>query len=158
IMPIVNPWGYDKDNRNNVQGVNINRNFPVLWKGLRDDANMQYYKALGTNPADPTSAGSPPWTGTYTKELSDTDYQQLLTNIPVGIQLKDGIDFCGKSIQKEAQNVQELMKLKVELFLDFHQGQEFQMAYPWGFWPQTTTPTTAPGSAVPLNRYCNPKF
>src|SRR5208337_1270134 len=41
IMPIVNPWGYDKDNRNNVQGVNINRNFPVLWKGLRDDANMQ---------------------------------------------------------------------------------------------------------------------
>jgi hypothetical protein len=155
IGPIVNIYSYDDTaaaDLSNASGVNINRNFPLLWKGLRDKKGHQYLKGLGA--VNPTQ---PPWTGKYTGELKPADYANLLTNVNLGIA------GCGDSIEAETENVLALMKLKVEVFVDFHSGQPFQIAYPWGFWSQTTTAKTGPASptttiSTPINRYCNPEF
>lgn len=31
VVPLMNPWGYETNNRNNSNGVNLNRDFPAEW-------------------------------------------------------------------------------------------------------------------------------
>ena len=32
VIPLMNPWGYDHKQRNNANDVNLNRDFPCMWK------------------------------------------------------------------------------------------------------------------------------
>lgn len=43
IIPVLNTWGYANDNRNNSNGVDLNRNFPVYWEfGDSTNENDRY--------------------------------------------------------------------------------------------------------------------
>ena len=46
VIPTANPVGYDANTRNNGNGVNLNRNFPVGWRRATDE-----YNASGSAPA-----------------------------------------------------------------------------------------------------------
>lgn len=39
FVPMLSPWGYDHDSRNNYNGVNINRDFPARWSYSNDAHN-----------------------------------------------------------------------------------------------------------------------
>ena len=63
IYPLVNPAGFDKNQpgggtRENANDVDINRNFPILWNGLRDGTNAYFAGGLptGWNVVNPGAA------------------------------------------------------------------------------------------------------
>lgn len=39
FVPMLSPWGYDHNSRNNYNGVNINRDFPAMWSYSTDAHN-----------------------------------------------------------------------------------------------------------------------
>ena len=54
FIPVINPWGFDRDERNNANGVNLNRNFQVPnWEEVASGAN-----ASGADPFDQSEAAA----------------------------------------------------------------------------------------------------
>ena len=50
VMPVLNPWGYTNNSRQNANGINLNRNFDVdTWEQSSDS-----YNGSGNSPADQT--------------------------------------------------------------------------------------------------------
>ena len=49
IVPIANPYGFDKGWYKNANSVNLNRNWPVIgWKGMADDKNSSDYPGMNS--------------------------------------------------------------------------------------------------------------
>lgn len=44
IIPILNVWGYKNSNRNNVNSVDLNRNFPIYWEFGEDSTENDRYR------------------------------------------------------------------------------------------------------------------
>lgn len=57
IVPVSNPWGFDRDVRNNANGVNLNRNFPVPnWTFYDDSSNSSGAEPLSEKEAQVLSS------------------------------------------------------------------------------------------------------
>lgn len=57
IVPVSNPWGFDRDVRNNANGVNLNRNFPVPnWTFYDDTSNSSGAEPLSEKEAQVLSS------------------------------------------------------------------------------------------------------
>ena len=130
MIPVVNRYGYDNHERLNAHAVNINRNYPVLWKGQRQGAANYYFNG------------------------------KLPTTVSVTLGEAGATDYDITKAANETKNVIAAMRRRITAFVDFHTGYGWIIQYPWSFQQTGVVGLNSWGDGAdhPQMRYCNPGF
>lgn len=104
VVPIVNPWGFANEKRQNVNGVDLNRNFDYNWDDYRYDT-----------PGDTYYKGESPHSEAETRILDDLfrTYHEAVSYVDMHTIISaqaEYILFCPRLVNQDNSNMAKLIK------------------------------------------------